>query len=149
MARKEFIRLFESNILRLDKLADRLKKDPLQVLGYPRQQMSVLVRLHIGGPAKLKDIARRECVTTPNLCATFRKLEHDGLVKRTIDDQDRRNTWYAVTEAGANAATEAMEKFRGAIEHLFCNLSRADEEALTAALKTMNNILTNMELNNA
>lgn len=149
MARKEFIRLFESNILRLGKLADRLERDPLQVLGYPRQQISVLVRLHIGGPAKLKDIARRECVTTPNLCATFRKLEREGLVERTIDDQDRRNTWYAVTPAGEAVASGAMEKVRSAIGRLFSNLSRADEEALTAALKTMNNILTKMELNNA
>lgn len=149
MARKEFIRLMESNILILDKLSDRLHKDPSVFSGFPRQQLTVLVRLYIGGRAKLKDIARREFVTTPNLCATFRKLERDGLVLRTIDEQDRRNTWYSVTASGAKIAEVAMENFRASIENLFSSLSRDDEHDLTGALKTMNGILTKMELDNA
>ena len=87
MAHKEFVKLFESNILLFDKLADRLKRAPSVLAGYPRQQLSILVRLHIGGPALLKEIARREMVTAPNLCATFRKLERDGLVSRRIDEK--------------------------------------------------------------
>lgn len=117
--------------------------------GYPRQQLSILVRLHIGGPAKLKDIARREIVPAPNLCAAFRKLERDGLVLRRIDENDRRNTWYSVTDNGAKIAAQAMNATRAVIEKLFSQLSRTDEDALTAALKTINNVLTKMELNNA
>ena len=121
MARKEFIRLFESNILIFDKLADKLKKDPAQICGHPRQQISVLVRLYLKGRAKLKDIARSEFVTTPNLCATFRKLEKDGLVARTVDEHDRRNTWYACTTDGEELARKALDTFRSAIEKLFEN----------------------------
>lgn len=149
MARKEFIRLFESNILIFDKLADKLKKDPAQICGHPRQQISVLVRLHLKGRAMLKDIARSEFVTTPNLCATFRKLERDGLVIRAIDENDRRNTWYSCTESGNALARVALESFRSSIEKLFENLSRADEEILTMSLKNINKVLTNMELGNA
>lgn len=149
MARKEFIKLLEANILILDRLSDKLKKDPMVLAGYPRQQLSILVRLHIGGPAKLKDIARREIVPAPNLCAAFRKLERDGLVLRRIDENDRRNTWYSVTDNGAKIAAQAMNATRAVIEKLFSQLSRTDEDALTAALKTINNVLTKMELNNA
>ncbi len=149
MARKEFIRLFESNILIFDKLADKLRKDPAQICGHPRQQISVLVRLHLKGRAMLKDIARSEFVTTPNLCATFRKLERDGLVVRAVDEEDRRNTWYSCTEAGDELARVALEAFRSAIEKLFDNLSREDEEVLTQSLKNINKVLTNMELGNA
>lgn len=148
MARKEFLRLMEENVLILDKLADRLKLDPAKLSGMPRQQMTVLVRLHIGGRARLKDIARREQVSAPNLCATFRKLERDGYVVRDIDETDRRNTWYAVTPRGEEMALRAMENFRATIEHMFSNLRREDEDSLTGALKTMNKILRNMELNN-
>lgn len=147
MARKEFIRLFESNILILDKLADRLKRAPHIRTGYPRNQLMVLVRLSMGGRARLKDIARREMVPTPNLCATFRKLEQDGMVARTVDEHDRRNTWYSCTPAGEDIARQAMEVFREDIAHMFENISREDEEVLTGALKTMNNVLTKMELN--
>lgn len=149
MAHKEFVKLFESNILLFDKLADRLKRAPSVLAGFPRQQLSILVRLHIGGPALLKEIARREMVTTPNLCVAFRKLERDGLVSRKIDENDRRNTWYSVTDAGAKLAAQAMDVMRSAIDNLFANISRADEIALTNAMKTINNILAQMEITNA
>ena len=149
MARKEFVKLFESNILLFDKLSDKLKRSPDIFSGFPRQQLSILVRLHIGGPALLKDIARREMVTAPNLCAAFRKLERDGLVLRRIDESDRRNTWYSVTSAGEKIATLAMEAMRNAIDKLFSGISREDENALTGAMKTINNILTRMEITNA
>ena len=149
MARKEFVKLFESNILLFDRLSDKLKRAPAFLAGFPRQQLSVLVRLHLGGPALLKDIARREMLTTPNLCAVFRKLERDGLVLRRIDEHDRRNTWYSVTKAGEQIATNAMDAMRNAIEKLFSGISRDDEIALTSAMKTINKILEKMELTNA
>ena len=75
MVRKEFVRLLEDDILLFDKLAGRLHNESRQGVDIPRQQLTVLVRLSIGGHARLKDIARREGITTPNLCAAFRKLE--------------------------------------------------------------------------
>ena len=149
MAHKEFVKLFEQNILLFDKLSDKLKRNPSVLSGFPRQQLSILVRLHIGGPALLQDIARREMVPTPNLCAAFRKLERDGLVLRKIDEKDRRNTWYSVTSQGQELAVRAMDAMRSAIDSLFAGVSRDDENALTAAMKTINNILTRMELTNA
>ncbi len=147
MARKEFVHLMEENIWTLDKLADRLRLERVELTGYPRQLMSILVRLHNGGRAKLKDIARREHVSAPNLCAAFRKLEHDGLVVRTIDEQDRRNTWYCVSEAGAELAGRAMNLFRVSIEKVFADISKEDERRLTDALRTVRDVLKNVELN--
>lgn len=145
MPRKEFVHLMEDNVFLLDRLGERLKLDPKNASGYPRQQLAALVRLQIGGRAKLKDIARREVVTTPNLCATFRRLEKDGLVERTIDENDRRNTWYSVTPKGTELANFALEKFRYGIEALFAQISRDDEVKLTGALKTINEVLKRME----
>ena len=147
MSRKEFVRFMESNIWMLDKYADRLRIDDAHLSGFPRQQLSILVRLYKGGRAMLKDIARRELVSAPNLCAAFRKLESDGLVSRTVDENDRRNTWYSVTERGAQVASESMDRFRSSIEQMFSGLSKEDEAELTVALKTMNKILSKMEQN--
>ena len=148
MARKEFVSLLEDNIWTLDRLADKLRLDRAEATGYPRQLLSILVRLHNGGRAKLKDIARREHVSTPNLCAAFRKLEHDGLVVRTTDDEDRRNTWYCVSPRGAELSIRAMELFRDGAEKIFANISKDDEKRLTEALRTLNSVLENVELNN-
>ena len=148
MSRKEFVTLLENNIWTLDRLADKLRLDRAEATGYPRQLLSILVRLHNGGRAKLKDIARREHVSTPNLCAAFRKLEHDGLVIRTTDDEDRRNTWYCVSPRGAELSIRAMELFRDGAEKIFANISKDDEKRLTEALRTLNSVLENLELNN-
>ncbi len=148
MSRKEFVTLLENNIWTLDRLADKLRLDRSEATGYPRQLLSILVRLHNGGRAKLKDIARREHVSTPNLCAAFRKLEHDGLVVRATDDEDRRNTWYCVSPRGAELSIRAMELFRDGAEKIFANISKDDEKRLTEALRTLNSVLENVELNN-
>ncbi|MBQ8686409.1 MAG: MarR family transcriptional regulator [Alphaproteobacteria bacterium] len=148
MARKEFVSLMEENIWTLDKIAEKLRLDRVDTTGYPRQMMSILVRLHNGGRARLKDIARREHVSAPNLCAAFRKLEADGLVVRAIDEEDRRNTWYCVSPKGAELAQVAMNLFRNGIERVFANVSSDDERRLTDALRTMRNILKKVELNN-
>ena len=148
MARKEFVRLMEESIWTLDKIADRLHLERVDSTGYPRQLMSILVRLHNGGRARLKDIARREHVSAPNLCAAFRKLESDGLVVRTIDEDDRRNTWYCVSDAGSKLARDAMDLFRDGIERVFAGVSSADEIRLTDALRTMHEILKKVELKN-
>ena len=149
MPRKEFVRLMEENIVTLQRLGDRLKLDPANLSGFPRQQLTTLVRLHTGGRAKLKDIAMREAVTTPNLCASFRRLEKDGLVQRTIDENDRRNTWYSVTHKGSILAEHALELFRQGVEQLFKEISAEDEKKLTDAMKTMNEIVLKMEKSNA
>lgn len=146
MPRKEFLRLMEENFVILDRLADRLRLDPARMTGYPRQLVSVLVRLHRGGRARLKDIARREGLSTPNLCAAFRRLEHDGMVVRTVDESDRRNTWYDVTPRGAKLADEAIERFRASIASMFGAMSASDEAAMTQSLKTINEILKKLEL---
>ncbi|MDW2958445.1 MAG: MarR family transcriptional regulator [Alphaproteobacteria bacterium] len=149
MSCKEIVRLLESNIWTIDKLADKLRLKPAESTGYPRQQMAILVRLHQGGRARLKDIARREHVSAPNLCSVFRKLERDGLVLRVIDEDDRRNTWYSVTPAGAQCAVQAMNIFRAGVEQMFANLSETDMLRMTDSLRTINEVLKNVELDNA
>lgn len=149
MVHKDFIRLMGENVLILGRLSDQLKVEPGSFSKYSKQQLAALVRLHVGGRAKLKDIAQREFTTAPNLCATFRKLERDGMVMRTVDEADRRNTWYSVTPAGAVEVKKTMEKLRETIATVFSGLSDDDEKKLVGAMKTVNEVLTKMEKNNA
>ncbi len=145
MVRKEFVNLMEENVMLLDRLEDRLHINPAHISGYPRNQMVVLVRLYMGGRGRLKDIARREGVSTPNLCASFRKLERDGLIQRVMDENDRRNVWYSVTDSGRELSLRVLENFRSGIASMFSTLSSADERTMSGALKTINSILKNME----
>ena len=146
MARKEFVRLIEENMTMMDRLTDRVKSKLMKNMEYTRSQMSVLVRLHLGGRALLKDIAYREFTTTPNLCATFKILESRGLVLREVDAQDRRNTWYSVTPKGAEVAKSMISAFENIIGEVFAGLTRENEEKLTRALLTINEVISDMEV---
>ncbi len=146
MARKEFIRLIEENMTIMDRLMDRTKSQMIRNAEFTRSQMSVLVRLYLGGRALLKDIAYREFTTTPNLCATFKNLEAKGLVLREIDEHDRRNTWYSVTQKGAEVAKAMIVEFENTISSVFAGLSREDEDKLTDAMSTINKVISNMEV---
>ncbi len=97
----------------------------------------------------MKDLAAREFLPAPNLCAAFRKMERDGLVLRTVDENDRRNTWYSVTDRGVALATKFIEMFHNAISTIFKDIDKNDEEELIKSFKTMNGILTKMENKNA
>ena len=142
---KEFINIIEQNMVVLAWLSDKLKKTNRVLSRHPRQQLEILVRLHLGGRAKLKDIAAREYTPASNLCSLFRILEKEDLVKREIDDKDRRNTWYSVTPKGTKLALKTIDSFRARISELFSNISKKDEEILTNSLKNMNIILNKIK----
>ena len=149
MSRQEFINLIEENGLIVERLLSRIHQYPSQTIGYSRQQLIILVDLMVVGKSKLKEIARRQGMPTPNLCIMFRKLESEGLVSRTIDTSDRRNTWYALTARGNKIATQFKNAVLQTIAD-FCRCLTADEEKkLTQSLGYINKILTRVEEQNA
>ncbi|MDR1361429.1 MAG: MarR family transcriptional regulator [Rickettsiales bacterium] len=152
MAQKEFINLIEQNLRVVGWLADRLEtripaENESVFSSYTRQQLKLLVRLHIGGRALLKDIAHRESVSAANLCAALKKLESDDLILREVDKNDRRNTWYSVSPAGEVVVKKAMSALRIRAAELFSGISKSDEARLTSALRDMNEILNNIKKN--
>ena len=149
MARKRFIELIEEHGIVLERLLTRIQQFPSQKVGYNRQQLMVLVDLYVSGRSKLKEIARRQCMPTPNLCIMFRKLEAEGLVVRTVDENDRRNTWYAVTSKGQKVANKFKDAVMDTIEQFCRNLSGAEENKLAECFEYINGILKRVEEQNA
>jgi DNA-binding MarR family transcriptional regulator len=149
MVKKELINLLEKNILLFTKLSERLNRDKVDFGEYSRNQVHLLVRLYVGGRIRLKDLAAQEFVPAPNLCVAFRKMESDGVVLREVDNNDRRNVWYSVTEHGAKVATGFIEMFHQAIAEMFKDISKTDEDELIRSFKSINDILLKMETKNA
>ncbi len=149
MVRKELISLLEKNIILFSKLSERINRAQIDFRPYSRTQVQLLMRLYISGRTRLKDLAAREFVPAPNLCAAFRKMESDGIVSRTVDENDRRNTWYSVTEQGAKVATKFINMFHQVMATMFKDIEKADEEKLIESFKTMNCILEKMGDKNA
>lgn len=149
MVRKELIGLLEKNIILFAKLSERINRAQIDFGPYSRTQVQLLIRLYLSGRTRLKDLAAREFVPAPNLCAAFRKMESDGIILRTVDEKDRRNTWYSVTDQGAKVANQFIGMFHNAIADMFKDIDKDDEGKLIDSFKTMNAILVKMENKNA
>lgn len=145
MTHNEVTELMAENMRIMGRLSSRLQPLLEANSNFSRQQMSVLVRLYLAGKIKLKDFANREVISTANLCGVFRKLEQDKLVVRSVDENDRRDTWYEVTRSGKTLAEKLIDKFMKGLESLCKVLPEEDEDKLANTVKTINEILKKME----
>ncbi len=149
MSKKEYINLIAENGMIMERMLARINQLPSQSIGYSRQQLGILVGLMASGKSKLKEIAHRNGMPTPNLCIMFRKLESDGLVMRMVDDDDRRNTLYSLTPRGKKVVNQFRDAVMDTIEFFCRNLTVADEKKLTEYLFGINKILKRVEEQNA
>ncbi len=149
MSKKEYINLIAENGMIMERMLARINQLPSQSIGYSRQQLGILVGLMASGKSKLKEIAHRNGMPTPNLCIMFRKLESDGLVMRMVDDDDRRNTLYSLTPHGKKVVNQFRDAVMDTIEFFCRNLTVADEKKLTEYLFGINKILKRVEEQNA
>jgi DNA-binding MarR family transcriptional regulator len=151
MEQNELVGLIEQNIINLHYLGLALRADADAMSEYTRQQTFMMVRLYVGGRAKLKDIAKREFTTVPNLCAMFRKLERDGMILRESDPKDRRNAYYVVTDKGAELCKKIHARFRNDISEMIysARLDDKDTKRLLDASRTTCEMLSRLDRNNA
>ena len=149
MTHAEVTELMAENMRIMGRFSSRLQPVWGVASKQSRQQMFVLMRLYLAGKIKLKDFAAREVVSTANLCAVFRKLEAEKLIVKTVDEKDRRDTWYTVSKSGKVLAEKLLDKFMMALESLCKALPKEDKEKLIETVKTMNTMLKKMEALNA
>ena len=88
-------------------------------------------------PLTLTQLAERHCCGRSNVTALIDRLEADGYVERTIDENDRRNVRAALTPAGRAAyerASAILMEHERAIDERLGGAPRAE---LARGLQTM------------
>jgi DNA-binding MarR family transcriptional regulator len=88
-------------------------------------------------PLTLTQLAERHCCGRSNVTALIDRLESDGYVARTIDENDRRTVRAALTPAGRAAyerASAILAEHERAIDE---RLGRAPRAELARGLQTM------------
>ena len=74
--------------------------------GVTEQKWRVLRVLEEAGEIEPTVIAREACLHLPSLSRILKTMEQDGLVQRREDEQDRRKTVIAISEAGRAILSE-------------------------------------------
>ena len=127
-------------IIHLSKLfRDQLRKASEEA-GIPGGYRAILMELSHSESVTQYELAKRTHLTAPTVSVTLQKMEHDGYITRTPDENDLRQMKVALTDKGKAAEAD--------------NRSRADalEMTLLAGLtpeerQTLTNLLTHMETN--
>lgn len=137
MDRKAIIEVFEKTHTIMHKLAEEMKVDEK----YSHVKSRTLLWLDRNGKKKLKDIAAQTGMSTSSLCVMFNEMEKESLVLREIDKNDRRNTYYSLSENGKIAAAEIEGEIKEAIVKIFEPLSESEMADIIKSFGTINKIL--------
>ncbi len=127
-----------AKLTKTEELADRLHSTAIHLLRQVRVQdaaiglaparLSALSVLVFGGAMSLNELAKAEQVRPPTMSRIVDALESAGLVRRTVNQQDRRAVVLEATEKGTAILRQGRKR---RVKFLAKHLSRLSEEERT------------------
>ena len=117
--------------------AQRLVGEALAQEGMRRQHFTVLTSLAEQGPASQAALGRRLWIDRSDLHTILNELELDALVKRVVDEQDRRRNVVALTPRGASALKRLDKRVDAAQDALLEPLSVTERRELRRLLERL------------
>jgi DNA-binding MarR family transcriptional regulator len=127
-------------IVRLASLFHQSYGEAFAAAGLKDGAYGVLVALRrAGAPYELTptELARHRMMTSGGMTAVIDRLEHQGLVARTPNPNDRRGSLIRLTTAGRRAVDEAMNLHTEAEHGLVQGLSSGERTQLTRLLRKL------------
>jgi DNA-binding MarR family transcriptional regulator len=114
--------------------AHRLVSESFAAEGYRKGHFTVLVTLSETGPTSQAEMGRRLSMDRSDMVAVVSDLEHDGLVKRSRDEDDRRRNVVRLTPAGTRMLERLDARVEEAQAALLEPLSAAERRELRRLL---------------
>lgn len=90
-----------------------------------------------GNDTKISDIVNRMQVPASAVSRTMRTLEEKGLILRTVNKKDRRNTMVELTEPGKQVLCEAEQEIVNFQDRIF---AKAGQEEVDEIIRILNHI---------
>ena len=103
--------------------------------------VAALVSVERHGPLTLGGLAELERVTPPSITRVVAALERDGLVRREVDESDRRVSRVAITPAGARLLRESRTRTAAYLARRLERLGEHDLSAVREALPVLERLL--------
>lgn len=102
-----------------------------------RSHVSLMRFLKMDGPCKMSNIGKMLYMSKPNITVLVEKLVDFNMVKRTLDENDRRVIYIELTDIGCNFLEERTETMKVA----FCkSMSLFNKKDLLLFKETLNNM---------
>lgn len=100
-------------------------------------EFGTLEMLYHKGPRAIQMISKRLLMANSSMTYTIDKLEKKGFVKRTKDQNDRRNTEIALTNLGREYIEIILPKHAETLRELYKILSEDEKEELVGLMKKL------------
>lgn len=100
-------------------------------------EFGILEALHHKGPLLLGEVQKKVLVSSGGITFLVDRLAARGLVERKACPSDRRARYAALTRKGTRLMTEIFPAHAAVIREAMAGLGRAEQVALTNALKTL------------
>ncbi len=136
-----------SKLNKVEKLADRLHSTAIHLLRQVRVQdaatglaparLSALSVLVFGGAMSLNELARAEQVRPPTMSRIVDALESEGLVRRTVNEQDRRAVVLEATEKGTTILWQGRKRRVKFLARHLSSLSTEERKKIEDAIKAI------------
>ena len=123
----------------VSRLARRLRAERPEP-GETLLRLGVLAHLHGRGPMTPGALAAAERLQPQSLSRTLTGLEHDGLVSRTADGQDRRRAVLAITAAGQEVLRRDFRQRDSWLALAMSGLTPTEREVLRLAGELMDRL---------
>lgn len=109
------------------------------------QQFITLFMLKKDEKIALKKLSSYTQVSTSSLCIMLNKMVNEDLVSREVDEIDRRNTFYGLTDKGVDLLDEETEKRLIYIGEKIDKLSLKEKDKLYNCIKDIQEIIEKIE----
>lgn len=124
-------------IIHLSKLfRDQLRRASEEA-GIPGGYRAILMELSHLESATQYELAKRTHLTAPTVSVTLQKMEHDGYITRTPDENDLRQMRVSLTEKGKAAEADNRARANALEQTLLAGLTDEERAQLSALLSTM------------
>ena len=98
-----------------------------------RERLLVIISEYEGG-VRQKELAERAGINASSTSEVVSKLEDDGYLIRTVDENDRRATILKLTEMGSARAAEIKDEREESLKDVFAALSEDEKQTLSDIL---------------
>jgi len=137
---------------KVEELADRLHSSAIHLLRQVRVQdsatslaparLSALSVLVFGGAMSLNELARAEQVRPPTMSRIVDALESEGLIRRTVNQQDRRAVVLEATEKGTAILWQGRKRRVKFLAKHLSRLSEQERKQISDAIKAIQKAMT-------
>jgi len=136
-----------AKLSKIEELADRLHSTAIHLLRQARVQdastglaparLSALSVLVFGGAMSLNELARAEQVRPPTMSRIVDALESEGLIRRTVNQLDRRAVVLEATEKGTAILWQGRKRRVKFLAKHLSRLNDAERSRIDDAIKAI------------